>query len=95
MGILKIFKILNYLLGTAVVVASFCIYYVTKEIIPLYIGLAIITAGPLEDLLIAFIKKSPSFSSDDKELYSKIVDYATSLAFLVLLGLAVLKTIYT
>lgn len=91
MDILKVFKLLNYILGTTVVVSAFYIYLTTNELIPLYIALAIIIAGPLEDLLIAYIKRSPVLSPGDKEQYAKIVDNTTSLVFLVFLGLVVLK----
>ncbi len=84
MEILRIFKLLNYLLGTTVVVSAFIIYIIKKETIPLYVALAIIIAGPLEDLLYAYI--------GNKEQYKKIIDNTTSLAFLILLGLVVLES---
>ncbi len=92
MEILRVFKVLNYLLGTTVVVSAFYTYVTKNETIPLYVALAIIAAGPLEDLLIAYINRSPSLSPGDKEQYKKFVDSTTSLTFLVLLGLVVLES---
>ena len=92
MDILRVFRVLNYLLGTTIVVSAFNIYLTKNKKIPLYIALAIMIAGPLEDLLIAYIKMSQKLPSGDKEHYADIVNNTTSLAFLVLLGLAVLKT---
>lgn len=90
MDILKAFKLLNYSLGTIIVLNGFYIYFATDEILPLYLALAIIIAGPLEDFLIACIQRSPALSPADKEKYASIVDNTTSLAFLSLLGLAIL-----
>jgi len=92
LDILRAFKALNYLLGTTVVVNALYIYITENKTIPLYIALAIITAGPLEDLLITYTKRSPSLSPGNKEQYAKIIDNVTSIAFLVLLGFAVLET---
>ncbi|MCG8400076.1 MAG: hypothetical protein MJA84_00600 [Firmicutes bacterium] len=89
MDIFKVLKILNYLLGTAVVVSGLYNYLTTDKRIPLYVALAIIIAGPLEDLLTCYIRKSPVLSPDDKEPYVKIVDNTSSLAFLLLLGLVI------
>lgn len=94
MDILSVLNFLNYFVGTAVVASSFNFYFTKNETIPLYIALAIIIAGPLEDFLITYIERSPSLSPADKEQYAKIVDNTTSLAFLILLGLAVLKATY-
>ena len=92
MDIIRVFSVLNYLLGTVIVVSSFNISLTKDKKIPIYIAQAIIIAGPLEDLLIAYIKRSPKLPPSDKEHYADIVNNTTSLAFLVLLGLAVLKT---
>lgn len=91
MDILKAFNLFNYLLGTIVVVNGLYVYSTTGKILPLYVALAIIIAGPLEDLLIAFVQNSPALSPADKKKYASIVDNATSLAFLLLLGLAILS----
>ncbi len=91
MDILKAFNLFNYLLGTIVVVNGFYVYSTTGKILPFYVALAIIIAGPLEDLLISLVQNSPALSPADKEKYVSIVDNVTSLAFLLLLGLAVLE----
>jgi len=89
---LRTLKFLNYLLGTTLVVSSLYIYLTRSKTIPLYISLAIIIAGPLEDALIGYIEKSPNLSPGDKEQFQNIVDNITSLTFLIFLGIAVLET---
>ncbi|KAF1086683.1 hypothetical protein SPSYN_00402 [Sporotomaculum syntrophicum] len=95
MEILRILTLCNYLLGTAVVTTAFSIYITTNKKIPLYIALAIISAGPIEDLLSSYIEQSPSISPDDKKQYIKMVDNITSMVFLILLGLVVLEPDYS
>lgn len=89
MELLKLLKIANHLLGTAVVTTSLYSYLLTRNNIPLYIALAIIIVGPVEDLLNSYIHRSPSMAPATKAQYVEIVDNLTSLLFLVLLGLVV------
>ncbi|TYO97953.1 hypothetical protein [Desulfallas thermosapovorans] len=89
MDMLRACTVLNYLLGSTVVVTALCNYLKKGKIVPLYIALAIIIAGPLEALLVNYVKQSPAISPVDEEHYVKMVDNITSIVFLILLGLAV------
>jgi len=86
---IKVLQLFNYILGTTVVAAALISYVNTNKKIPLRIALAIIIAGQLEGFLKFYIKNSPSLSPNDKEKYIEMIDNITSLAFLILLGLAV------
>lgn len=89
MDMLRVCTVINYLLGSTVVLSALFIYLKKGKTAPLYIALAIIIAGPLEELLIAYAKRSPALSPVDKEQHVKMIDNITSMAFLMLLGLAV------
>jgi len=84
--------LLNLFMGTIVVFTGFYKYSINRyNLIPLYIALAIIIVGPVEDLLNKLINKM-SISDDKRKLYSKMVDLLTSLAFLILLWLVIIET---
>lgn len=88
----RILKFLNYVIGTAVVVGSLYLFFAWNKIIPLYIALAVLAAGPFEDFLSFLVKQYfTSSKKNDDSVYLKIVDYSTSLIFLILLGLASLE----
>lgn len=93
MNIMKVLHFLNYLLGTSVIASSIYFYIAENKTAPLYISMAIIVAGPLEDFLKFFVERSPSTSPDNKKIYINLIDKITSLAFLLLLGLAILKDV--
>ncbi|MTI83897.1 MAG: hypothetical protein FH756_08305 [Firmicutes bacterium] len=93
MDILHLIKSANLLLGTGVVTSSVYLYVTQNAKIPLLISLAIVIAGPIEDLLTNYVEESPSLSPNDKKHYTDFIDQSTSLAFLALLGLAVLCTV--
>ncbi|WP_258359832.1 hypothetical protein [Moorella sulfitireducens (nom. illeg.)] len=52
--------------------------------IPLYLALAIIIVGPVEDLANCFIERMKT-GRREKELYKELVNQITSIAFLILL----------
>jgi len=93
LDILSLLKSANILLGTGVVTSSFYLYVTQNVKIPLLISLAIVIVGPIEDLLNNRVEKSPFLSPNEKKFYTNIIDQSTSLAFLALLGLAVLCTV--
>ena len=66
-------------------VASFVTAGVTAGLL---IAIAILIVGPGEDLLEAWVRKTAE-TPEQGELRAAVVDRATSLAFLALLGLAV------
>jgi|Deesub1362A_J573_1020465.scaffolds.fasta_scaffold03814_3 hypothetical protein len=84
--------LMNYALGIAIV--GFTIYGLsTKETkIPLYITAAIITAGPLESILCYIVKRSDKIPPYKKEDYLILIDYITSLVFMVFLLLVVIES---
>ncbi len=86
---LQVLYILNYFIGTVVVLAAFYLYITKGALIPLYIALAIIIAGPIESLLNIYINNYMYAGEKKKKYYISIVDNVTSLAFLIFLGLAV------
>lgn len=85
-------KLLNYLLGTFIIVLSFYLFYKKSNITPLYIALAIITAGPLEDILVRVIKSTKNIPPDKKREYLMLVDQLTSVGFLIFLLLAIITS---
>ncbi|WP_338834276.1 hypothetical protein MHLNE_06540 [Moorella humiferrea] len=84
----KILGILSYFLGAAVVLEALIKGVRGPSPPQLYIALAIIIVGPVEDLANYLIGKS-KLDSRAKELYKELVNQLTSLAFLILLGLVV------
>ena len=72
----------SYVLGTVIVLSGFRDYFEHGSKTALYISLAIIIVGPLEDLL-NYILSGGSLS--EKEV-KELVDLVTSIAFLLLLG---------
>ena len=91
--ILKVLHLLNYFVGIVVVFSALYLYFTEKLLIPLYIALSIIIAGPVESLLNAFIKNNLFITEREKKLYLSLVDNLTSLAFLIFLGLAVFAAV--
>ncbi len=85
-------KFLNYVLGTVIVLLSLFLYLKKGSRVPAYITLAIITAGPLEDVLTAMIKHDQNLSSKKKKKYLTLVDQLTSIGFLTFLLLAILAS---
>lgn len=71
-------KLISHLLGTVVVLEGLHEFITDESKIGLYIALAIIVVGPLEDLL-----NNISGSAEWRELVNQL----TSIAFLVFLGL--------
>lgn len=84
-------KILNYYFGGLVVLTGLYKYSTNKQNrIPLYVALAIIIVGPVENILNSLVK-SMAISSAKQKVYHEMVDQATSLTFLILLGFVVRK----
>gem|GEM_PF-938729 len=84
--------LINYALGIAIVGFTVYSFSTEKTKIPLYITAAIITAGPLEDILYYIVKRSDKIPPDKKEEYLILIDYITSLVFMVFLLLAVIES---
>lgn len=80
----------NLLIGAVVVLAALIEFTVDRsDKTPLYIALAIIVVGPVEDLLNKLLDRI-AIPENQRRLYKKMVDQLTSLIFLILLGLIVI-----
>lgn len=82
----------NYILGTLIVGFSLYIHYYKKNNVPLYITLAIIIAGPIEDILAYLIKSTEHIPNYQKRRYIMLIDQFTSLGFLFFLLLAIIES---
>ncbi|MBO8167556.1 MAG: hypothetical protein H0Z35_00050 [Thermoanaerobacteraceae bacterium] len=80
----------NLLMGAVVVLAALIEFKVDRsDKTPLYIALAIIVVGPVEDLLNKLLDQI-AIPENQRQLYKKMVDQLTSLIFLILLGFIVI-----
>jgi len=75
---LELLRLMNFGMGVLTILYSFSLFFGKKSLTSLYIAAAIITAGPIEDLLMRRV--SPK--------YRPVIDQLTSLGFLVFLFLA-------
>lgn len=80
---IKILTLAGWLLGAAVIVFGVSIYLSSQKLPPLLISLAVLIAGPLEDLLKGWVRRR--IQCAPKEPAVRVVDLATSVAFLILL----------
>lgn len=86
-----ILRILNIITGGVVVLSAIYLFLGDNSNLgALYIALAIIFVGPLEDYLTKLINEAPLNKTKKKELL-KTVDLTTSLVFLLLLGLTLIE----
>lgn len=82
----------NYILGTLIIGFSLYVYYYKKNTVPLYITLAIVIAGPIEDILVYLIKSTGHIPDYQKRKYILLIDQLTSLGFLFFLLLAIIES---
>ena len=75
-------------IGALVVLYGFVRFFALGSAPPLLIAVAILIVGPGEDILQRWARRTGSTPAEG-ELRATIVDRATSLAFLVLLGVTV------
>ncbi len=78
---------LGYVLGGAVILYGLWRYVAQGSVPSLLIALAVFIAGPLEDLLGNWVRRMKRLA--DEEPVVTLVDLATSVAFLVLLLIAI------
>lgn len=85
----KLLKPLNITAGLFLI--GWCLYsYVRYGVTAcLYLALAIICVGPLDDYLMQRIDSLSSLSPEQKRVYRTLIDQGTSLAMLLLLCMAV------
>jgi len=74
---------LGWVLGAAVIVYGIWRFWKERTVAALLISLAVVIAGPLEDVLKAWVRKEHRLGEEKPAL--ALVDAATSVAFLVLL----------
>ncbi|MGI6703029.1 MAG: hypothetical protein ACOX42_03210 [Clostridia bacterium] len=80
-------NLMNYALGIAIGSVALSEYKHHRNTTPMLIILAVIIAGPLEDLLVRVIQEKP-IPGHEKERAIKLVDQLTSLGFMLFLLLA-------
>lgn len=78
----SVFVILNYTLGILITIISLRLLTKKGFLAPIYITAAIITVGPIENLLMKIVKPEDRW----------IVDQITSIVFLIFLLFAVLES---
>jgi hypothetical protein len=89
---IQLLSLINYALGIAIGGISIVEYVKRQNTTPLIIMLAVIVAGPLEDLLTHAIEKSGQISPIEKKKRIQIVDQLTSIGFLLFLLLAAIDS---
>jgi hypothetical protein len=85
--LITMLKLLGIMLGAAVVAWGLIRFVMGGSVAPLFISLAIIIAGPIEDLLTFWVKKHGRTEKKRSTLV-QIVDLTTSIGFLICLGIA-------
>jgi hypothetical protein len=88
---LRLLSLVNYTLGISIGGVAIYEYKKHKNITPLLIILAVVIAGPLEDLLVRVIEEKP-IPDQEKEKGIMLVDQLTSLGFMLFLLLAALDS---
>jgi|LSQX01.2.fsa_nt_gb hypothetical protein len=79
---------MGQILGALVVVGGILRFVYDKRVGCLLIALAICIAGPIEDMLTAYVQKEGK-DDDERRALGHFVDLSTSIGFLICLGLAV------
>ena len=86
---LRILRVLNYILGAAVVLIGIGAYVLGGAVIPLLLALGLLAVGPLEDLLVRYLH----LPGVDPELVKTLINQGTSLILVLLLLAAVLLSL--
>lgn len=84
--IIMVLRVLNYLIGTTVLVVGFLSFLLYRSPVPLLLALALTAVGPVEDIL----NKKLHLSNIDPSKTKEIVNQSTSLTFVILLLAAIL-----
>lgn len=87
---LTILKYLNYIFGGAALLIGYGAFILYGSLVPLLLALGLTAVGPLETLLMRYMKLSGLTPEQNKNL----IDQGTSLVYVVLLLAAVLLTVY-
>ncbi|MHA2403558.1 MAG: hypothetical protein ACXADH_11255 [Candidatus Kariarchaeaceae archaeon] len=88
---LTILRWLNYIFGGAVLLIGYgaSIYRGSLELVPLLLALGLTAVGPVETLLMRYFK----LSGETPDQTKKLIDYGTSLVFVILLLAAVILSL--
>lgn len=87
--IIMVLRVLNYIIGTIVLVAGFLGFLVSRSPVPLLLALALTAVGPVEDIL----SKKLHLNKVDPVETKELVNQSTSLTFVILLLAAILLTL--
>ncbi|MGQ0548738.1 MAG: hypothetical protein ACT4PY_03590 [Armatimonadota bacterium] len=85
--LVRVLTWLGYVFGAAVILYGLWRYFVQGSLPSLLISLAVFVAGPLEDILTNWVRRMRQLP--DEQLEVTLVDLTTSLAFLILLLIAI------
>jgi hypothetical protein len=86
---LTILKYLNYIFGGAALLIGYGAFILYGSLVPLLLALGLTAVGPIETLLMRYFKLSGLTPEQNK----KLIDYGTSLVYVVLLLAAVILTV--
>lgn len=86
---LTILKYLNYIFGGAALLIGYGAFILYGSLVPLLLALGLTAVGPLETLLMRYMKLSGLTPEQNKNL----IDQGTSLVYVVLLLVAVILTV--
>ncbi len=87
--VLQVLRVLNYIFGGAVLLVGFGAYIISGVLVPLLLALGLAAVGPIEDLLMRYLRL-PGVTPEQTK---KLVDQGTSLVFVILLLAAVLLSL--
>lgn len=86
---LTLLRYLNYIFGGAALLIGYGAFILYGSLVPLLLALGLTAVGPLETLLMRYIKLSGLTPEQNKNL----IDQGTSLVYVVLLLVAVILTV--
>ncbi len=86
-GLNRLLWILGVILGIVQILYGFYRFWADKIVIALFVSLAVVIAGPLEDILKAAVRRRRKLPPEEPAV--KTVDLATSVGFLVCLIIAI------
>jgi hypothetical protein len=87
--LLLILRYLNYIFGGAVLLIGYVAFILYGSIVPLLLALGLTAVGPIETLLMRYLKLSGLTQDQNKRL----IDYSTSLVYVILLLAAALLSL--
>jgi hypothetical protein len=89
--LLKLLRVLNYIIGVAVILVGLGAYIFSSATISLLLALGIVAVGPLEDLLMSH----PRLPGVDPEHTKDLINQGTSLILVLFLLLAIFLSMRT